>query len=104
MSNPNSPMSPSNAESELSNSPAIGRAGRFGWWLVARLRFVAILIAIGALIVYWDTFKAYYDKWTRPTTSQTVAEPGLEWFCPMHPQIIRDHPDKCPICFMPLSK
>ncbi len=22
----------------------------------------------------------------------------------MHPSIVRDHPDKCPICFMPLSK
>ncbi len=28
-----------------------------------------------------------------------------EWFCPMHPSVVRDNSkDKCPICFMPLSK
>src|SRR5262249_41072972 len=27
-----------------------------------------------------------------------------EFWCPMHPTIIRDQPDKCPICGMPLSK
>ena len=29
----------------------------------------------------------------------------VEWFCPMHPTVVRDNRrDKCPICFMPLSK
>ena len=27
-----------------------------------------------------------------------------EYYCPMHPQIVRDNPDKCPICGMPLSQ
>src|SRR2546423_476861 len=81
------------------------------WWFhslilvsLARLRFIAILLVIGIIIMKWDTLTAYYDKWTRPATAAEVAEPDVEYFCPMHPSIIRDHPDKCPICFMPLSK
>jgi len=72
--------------------------------LQARLRFVVILIAIGGVIAYWDTFKAYYDKWTRLSVEEVAASPEIEYFCPMHPLVIRDHPDKCPICFMPLSR
>src|SRR5260370_33733213 len=31
---------------------------------------------------------------------------NLEYFCPMHPFIVRDDPryKKCPICFMPFTK
>jgi Cu(I)/Ag(I) efflux system membrane fusion protein len=82
-------------------------------WLIlkvvqARLRFVAVLVAIGALIAYWGTLKAYYEKWDRarhpPRASQT-ASANVEYYCSMHPQIVRDDPnEKCPICFMPLSR
>jgi len=81
------------------------------WWFhflvlvnLARLRFIAILIVIGAVIMKWDVLTAYYEKWTRPTNITETAESNVEYFCPMHPSIVRDHPDKCPICFMPLSK
>lgn len=79
---------------------------RFWFWVkTARLRFIAILIAIGAMIAYWDTLRAYYEKWTRPTAEAQAASADTEYFCPMHPQIVRDNPkEKCPICFMPLSK
>jgi multidrug efflux pump subunit AcrA (membrane-fusion protein) len=79
-------------------------------WLVAktvqaRLRFVVILAAVGGTIAYWDTLKAHYEKWTRPLTGEELkASPDSEFWCPMHPTIVRDHPDKCPICGMPLSK
>jgi Cu(I)/Ag(I) efflux system membrane fusion protein len=86
--------------------------GKVWWWFhfavlvkLARLRFLAILVAIGAVIAYWDTLTAYYDKWTRPLSGQeTAAGADAEYWCPMHPTIVRDHPDKCPICAMPLSK
>jgi Cu(I)/Ag(I) efflux system membrane fusion protein len=82
------------------------------WWKVwlvlktlqARLRFVVILVAIGALIAYWDTFNAYYEKWTRPAREAQHAGSDIEYFCPMHPFIVRDRPDVCPICHMDLAK
>jgi len=82
------------------------------WWFdfiilvkLARLRFIAVLAAIGVVITQWDTLLAYYDKWTRPADSAAVVKGDVEWFCPMHPSVVRDNgKDKCPICFMPLSK
>lgn len=82
------------------------------WWFdfiilvnLARLRFIFILVAIGLVIVYWDTLAAYYDRWTRSTAEQKTTTSDIEYFCPMHPTVVRDNPkDKCPICFMPLSK
>ncbi|MBI2827216.1 MAG: efflux RND transporter periplasmic adaptor subunit [Planctomycetia bacterium] len=83
------------------------------WWFdfiilvkLARLRFIGILALIGVIITQWDTLTAYYNKWTRPAgAAESHASSGIEYFCPMHPSIVRDNPkEKCPICFMPLSK
>ena len=85
---------------------------RWWWWLdfivlvnFARLRFIVILILIGLAITKWDLLVAHYDKWTRPAVSHNGGGDNFEWFCPMHPSVVRDNSkDKCPICFMPLSK
>ncbi len=85
---------------------------RFWWkvWLVlktlqARLRFVVLLAVIGGLIAYWDTLSAYYEKWTRPAGTTETASADTEYFCPMHPFIVRDKPnEKCPVCHMDLAK
>ncbi|HUY31977.1 MAG TPA: efflux RND transporter periplasmic adaptor subunit [Pirellulales bacterium] len=82
------------------------------WWFdfiilvkLARLRFIGILAVIGVVITQWDTLLAYYDRFTRPADAATVTSGDVEWFCPMHPSVIRDNgKEKCPICFMPLSK
>ena len=82
------------------------------WWFdfiilvkLARLRFVAVLVAIGAGITQWDTLVAHYEKWTRPAGDAAHVAGDSEWFCPMHPSVVRDNSkDKCPVCFMPLSK
>src|SRR6476660_2941214 len=63
------------------------------WWFdfiilvkLARLRFIAVLAAIGVVITQWDLLAAYYDKWTRPATAGAAHGGGaFEWFCPMHP-------------------
>ncbi|MFO1094056.1 MAG: efflux RND transporter periplasmic adaptor subunit [Planctomycetaceae bacterium] len=82
------------------------------WWFdfiilvkLARLRFIAVLAVIGVVITQWDLLAAYYDRWTRPADAVAGAGSDVEWFCPMHPSIVRDNgKEKCPICFMPLSK
>ncbi|MBX9654792.1 efflux RND transporter periplasmic adaptor subunit [bacterium] len=102
------------ANSSLVTGPPQGatRWQKVMWWLdfivlvnLARLRFVAIIVAIGVIITQWDTLVAYYERWTRPSNQVASSAAEFEWFCPMHPSIIRDNPkEKCPICFMPLSK
>ena len=43
-----------------------------GLVILKRLRFIAILAAVGLFIGYWDTVMNYWDKWTRP---RSVAVP-----------------------------
>jgi membrane fusion protein, copper/silver efflux system len=82
----------------------------FGLVILKRLRFIAILAAVGLFIGYWDTVLNYWEKWTQPrSVAARSLEPGQEFYCPMDPQVIRstyepngDVP-KCPICGMPLS-
>ena len=72
---------------------------------LARLRFLFILGAIGFAIVKWDDLVARYEKYVRQPGTEAAADPDREFFCPMHPTIVRDtNKEKCPICFMPLSK
>ena len=76
-----------------------------------RLRFIAVLVATGLFICYWDTIKNYWDKYTRPAEVASGALPAdKEFYCPMHPKVVRTSLDpdgsvpKCPICGMPLSE
>jgi len=32
-----------------------------------------------------------------------VTVPGAQYTCPMHPEVVRDHPEACPICGMALE-
>lgn len=70
-----------------------------------RLRFILILVLSGLIIGYWDTIMNYYEKYTRPkNVADTVLVSNTEFFCPMHPNVIRDTRGSCPICGMPLSQ
>ena len=72
---------------------------------LARLRFLFVLGAIGLLIVRWNVLVARYEQYTRHTDAAAAADPDHEYYCPMHPSVVRpDNKEKCPICFMPLSK
>jgi len=69
-----------------------------------RLRFIALMAATGLIFAYWDTLWNYYEKYTRPKGEHVAASSEFEFFCPMHPSVVRDTPGNCPICGMPLSK
>jgi multidrug efflux pump subunit AcrA (membrane-fusion protein) len=71
---------------------------------IARLRFIAIFVVAALVVGYWDPIKARFDKWTRPPSHFEVAESHDEWYCTMHPQIVRSQPGQCPICNMDLKK
>src|SRR3954453_3699912 len=87
-----------NDEGGLRAPPGLGPLGKAWWWFhfavlvkLARLRFIAVLVAIGGVIAYWDTLNAYYEKWTRPVFGQeTAVSPDTEYWCPMHPSVVRD--------------
>src|SRR5262245_20260187 len=71
---------------------------------LARLRFVFVLGAIGLVILKWDELVARYQQHVY-SGADTASDPDHEFYCPMHPAIVRDtNREKCPICFMPLSK
>lgn len=92
--------------------PAAGPRHGFWWkvWQVlqvvqARLRFIALLVLLGLVFSYWGTLGNYWDKWTRVASAEPAAESDVEYFCPMHPTVVRDHPgEKCPICHMDLAR
>jgi membrane fusion protein, copper/silver efflux system len=42
--------------------------------------------------------------WYRGSASGHAAHADAEYFCPMHPTIVRDKPGECPICGMKLEK
>ena len=56
-----------------------------------RLRFIVVLIATALGIGYWDTIKNYVEKWTRPAeAAQQTLRADQEFYCPMHPQVVRN--------------
>lgn len=74
----------------------------------ARLRFLSVFLIAGFIVGYWDNIRNHWDRWTRPPIAPDAlaAEPAsdIEYYCVMHPNIIRSEPGNCPICGMPLVK
>jgi membrane fusion protein, copper/silver efflux system len=68
-----------------------------------RLRFIGLLVAVMLVAAFWDDVAARVERWL-PHGGHEHAASDVEWFCPMHPQVIRGEPGTCPICGMPLSK
>jgi RND family efflux transporter MFP subunit len=106
------PAAPPVDEGGLHAPPGLSGWRKAWWWFdfiilvkLARLRFIGILALIGVIITQWDALLAYWDRFTRPADAAVVTTSDVEWFCPMHPTVVRDNgKEKCPVCFMPLSK
>jgi Cu(I)/Ag(I) efflux system membrane fusion protein len=52
----------------------------------------------------WDDLQARFERLTHPKRDADAAASDVEYFCPMHPHVVRGEPGTCPICGMPLSK
>jgi len=75
---------------------------------IARLRFLAVFLVAALVVGYWDDIKNHVDKWTRPSVAPDAlaraASGEIEFYCPMHPDVVRSEPGQCPKCGMPLVR
>ena len=65
-------------------------------------RMKAIKIILTSILLSTLLLTACSDKKKQPATVQ--AKSDAKYTCPMHPQILEDHPGSCPICGMTLVK
>jgi len=97
-------MEPESSEHSASKT-GIGRMWTFIRVMNVRLRFIFLMILVGVVSANWDGLMNRYDRWRRPAKAEgKVAGEAVEFYCPMHPNIIRGELGSCPICGMPLSK
>ncbi|MGF1552704.1 MAG: heavy metal translocating P-type ATPase [Paracoccaceae bacterium] len=50
-----------------------------------------------------ERFEADPDAFLGDRPEPAPAPPGTKYICPMDPEVVRDHPDDCPICGMALE-
>jgi membrane fusion protein, copper/silver efflux system len=73
--------------------------------LNVRMRFILLMVVTGLVAAQWDSITAHWERWTRPKHATESADTiRTEYYCPMHPSVVRDEPGSCPICGMPLSR
>jgi len=98
-------------EHEKNMSRSIGgKAWTFFRIVNVRLRFIFLMVVIGVVVGNWEDIMNRYDRWRRPAQAtgtaavQDVAVQEVEYYCGMHPNIVKSEPGNCPICGMTLSK
>lgn len=98
------------ADKETKRHGALKRFLFFLKFLEIRLRFVLILIITALVVGYWDHIQNYYERWQRERSADQHAghteavESEFEYYCGMHPFVVRDRQGKCPICGMDLTQ
>ena len=85
--------------------PAAARFWTFLRILNVRLRFILLMVVVGLVAGNWDDIMNRYDRMRRPArASSLVQDRRVEYYCPMHPNVVRAEAANCPICGMPLSE
>lgn len=65
--------------------------------LFVRLRFIFVFVAVAVVVGNWNWIMNVVDKFTRPAKTD-AGQSEYEWYCPMHPSVVRDDPkEKCPM-------
>jgi Cu(I)/Ag(I) efflux system membrane fusion protein len=67
-----------------------------------RVFLVLIVLVVAGSIGYWIGQAGHGVPAKRGTTTQAKASAHKVYVCPMHQQIVQDHPGTCPICGMDL--
>ncbi|GAC1342519.1 MAG: efflux RND transporter periplasmic adaptor subunit [Myxococcales bacterium] len=73
---------------------------------LVRLRFVGLTAAAALAIAYADDLAAIARSLAHPARAAAAAveRPRAEYFCPMHPGVVRSGAGTCPMCGMPLAE
>lgn len=96
---------PSTEQVETSRPSGSGRIWAFIRIMNVRLRFIFLMVLVGVVAANWERLQNYYDRWQRPAeTPESVLAQEIEYYCAMHPNVVRTQPGNCPICGMPLVK
>src|SRR3954468_15213732 len=99
-----SPDDPSGPDAQAPPGPGLAAEAPMTRWqkfrmvvkvVELRLRFIALMAITGLVFAYWDTLWNRYDKWMRPPAHQHAAASNTEYYCPMHPQVVRDEQGTC---------
>jgi Cu(I)/Ag(I) efflux system membrane fusion protein len=69
--------------------------------LLVRARFVLLLGAVVAIAVLWNPVR---DRIARASRSSDPSPQAAQFYCPMHPAVLRAAEDTCPSCGMALSR
>jgi len=69
--------------------------------LFVRARLVLVFLATLLVAASWDSLRDRWEGWT--SHRRATALEAREFFCPMHPLVVRSEPGACPLCGMPLS-
>src|SRR5258706_14893572 len=66
--------------------------------------FLDLFARVGGWVGRGDRVRAQGERRTRAAAEPGAEAAKVEYFCPMHPQIVRSEPGSCPLCGMPLSR
>lgn len=69
--------------------------------LFVRLRLALVFLATALVAFSWDALRDRWESWREG--APVVAAAATEYYCPMHPLVVKSEPGTCPTCNMALS-